>query len=27
VCGLGGFASAYFQDVGPGVAGISVEWT
>ncbi|MFD1151623.1 hypothetical protein [Saccharothrix hoggarensis] len=27
VCGLGGFASAYFEDVGPGTAGISVEWT
>lgn len=27
VCGLGGFASAYFEDVGPGIAGIAVEWT
>jgi hypothetical protein len=27
VCGLGGFASAYFEDVGPGIAGIGVEWT
>lgn len=27
VCGLGGVTSAYFADVGPGMAGISVEWT
>jgi hypothetical protein len=27
VCGLGGVVSAYFTDVGPGVAGVSVEWT
>ncbi|GAA1302651.1 hypothetical protein [Saccharothrix xinjiangensis] len=27
VCGLGGFVSAYFEDVGPGVAGVGVEWT
>ncbi|WP_121012768.1 hypothetical protein [Saccharothrix australiensis] len=27
VCGLGGVASAYFTDVGPGIAGIGVEWS
>ncbi|GAA3461369.1 hypothetical protein GCM10018963_33820 [Saccharothrix longispora] len=27
VCGLGGFVSAYYEDVGPGVAGVGVEWT
>jgi hypothetical protein len=26
VCGLGGVVSAYFADVGPGTAGVSVEW-
>lgn len=26
VCGLGGVVSAYFGDVGPGIAGIAVEW-
>ena len=26
VCGLGGVVSAYFSDVGPGTAGVSVEW-
>lgn len=27
VCGLGGVVSAYFCDVGPGLAGVAVEWT
>ncbi|MEU3649621.1 hypothetical protein AB0E59_40060 [Lentzea sp. NPDC034063] len=27
VCGLGGVVSAYFGDVGPGIAGIAVEWS
>ncbi|GGP69891.1 hypothetical protein [Saccharothrix coeruleofusca] len=27
VCGLGGVVSAYFSDVGPGLAGVTVEWT
>ncbi|WP_307867763.1 hypothetical protein [Umezawaea beigongshangensis] len=27
VCGLGGVASAYFTEVGPGSAGIGVEWS
>ncbi|MBW4716249.1 hypothetical protein [Saccharothrix obliqua] len=27
VCGLGGVVSAYFTDVGPGMAGIGVEWS
>ncbi|GAA3843740.1 hypothetical protein GCM10022243_07780 [Saccharothrix violaceirubra] len=27
ICGLGGVASAYFGEIGPGMAGISVEWT
>jgi hypothetical protein len=27
VCGLGGVVSAYFSDVGPGTAGVSVEWS
>jgi hypothetical protein len=26
VCGLGGMVSAYFGDIGPGLAGIDVEW-
>ncbi|MEU5695424.1 hypothetical protein [Actinosynnema sp. NPDC020468] len=27
VCGIGGVVSAYFLDVGPGLAGVAVEWT
>lgn len=27
VCGLGGVVSAYFGEVGPGIAGIAVEWS
>ncbi|KAA2261009.1 hypothetical protein F0L68_19275 [Solihabitans fulvus] len=27
VCGLGGVVSAYFANVGPGLAGVAVEWT
>ncbi|MET1071589.1 MAG: hypothetical protein ABWY11_02960 [Umezawaea sp.] len=27
VCGLGGVVSAYFSDVGPGTAGVAVEWS
>jgi hypothetical protein len=27
VCGLGGVVSAYYGEVGPGIAGIAVEWT
>jgi hypothetical protein len=26
VCGLGGVVSAYFPDIGPGLAGIDVRW-
>jgi hypothetical protein len=26
VCGLGGVASGFFTDIGPGLAGITVEW-
>ncbi|GDY31296.1 hypothetical protein [Gandjariella thermophila] len=27
VCGLGGVVSAYFPDVGPGLAGIDITWS
>ncbi|WP_158892514.1 hypothetical protein [Amycolatopsis anabasis] len=27
ICDIGGMSSAYFRDAGPGLAGISVEWT
>ncbi|TWP43775.1 hypothetical protein FKR81_42075 [Lentzea tibetensis] len=27
VCGLGGVVSAYYGHVGPGIAGVAVEWT